>query len=59
MSWLRRRHEGAEDVAFMEELGLCRGEVSVDVATVNGSLVTSEGDCPQLPALLDQFYYPW
>jgi len=38
LSRLRRRHEGEEDVAFMEELGLCRGEVRVDVAVVNGSL---------------------
>ncbi len=38
LSRLRQRHEGEEDVAFMEELGLCRGEVRVDVAVVNGSL---------------------
>ena len=38
MSWLRRRHEGEEDVVFMEELGLCRGEVRVDVAVVNSAL---------------------
>ena len=35
---LSRRHEGEPDVAFIEELGLCRGQVFVDVAVVNGSL---------------------
>ena len=38
LSNLRQRHEGEADVAFMEELGLCRGEVRVDVAVVNGTL---------------------
>ena len=31
-------HAGDEDVALLEELGLCRGEVRVDVTVVNGSL---------------------
>jgi hypothetical protein len=35
---LRQRHEGDRDVALVEELGLCRGEVRVDVVVVNGSL---------------------
>lgn len=35
---LRQRHLGDAEVAFMEELGLCRGQVFVDVAVVNGLL---------------------
>ena len=35
---LRESHAGDADVALVEELGLCRGEVRVDVTLVNGSL---------------------
>jgi hypothetical protein len=35
---LRARHAKENDVAFVEELGLCRGQVFVDVAVVNGSI---------------------
>ncbi len=35
---LRARHSDENDVAFLEELGLCRGQVFVDVAVVNGSI---------------------
>lgn len=35
---LRDRHRREADVAFLEELGLCRGQVRVDVAVVNGLL---------------------
>ena len=35
---LREAHEHERDTAFIEELGLCRGQVRVDVAVVNGSL---------------------
>jgi len=35
---LRARHSGEADVAFLEEIGLCRGQVRVDVAVVNGSI---------------------
>lgn len=35
---LRALHADEEDVAVLEELGLCRGEVFVDVTLVNGSL---------------------
>ena len=38
LSLLRDAHAGAADVALLEELGLCRGEVRVDVTLVNGSL---------------------
>lgn len=35
---LRERHSKETSVAFLEELGLCRGQVRVDVAVVNGSI---------------------
>jgi hypothetical protein len=35
---LRESHAGEDDVALLEELGLCRGDVRVDVTLVNGSL---------------------
>jgi len=35
---LHQRHEDEPDVAFLEELGLCRGQVFVDVTVVNGAL---------------------
>lgn len=35
---LRESHAGNDDVALLEELGLCRGEVRVDVTLVNGTL---------------------
>ena len=35
---LRERHREEASVAFLEELGLCRGQVRVDVAVVNGSI---------------------
>jgi hypothetical protein len=35
---LRERHREETSVAFLEELGLCRGRVRVDVAVVNGSI---------------------
>lgn len=35
---LRKRHRDETSVAFLEELGLCRGRVRVDVAVVNGSI---------------------
>ncbi len=35
---LRERHRGDADVAVLEEVGLCRGQVFVDVAVVNGLL---------------------
>jgi hypothetical protein len=35
---LRRRHGAEKDVAFLEEVGLCRGKVFVDVAVVNGRI---------------------
>lgn len=38
MALLREAHVGDDDVALLEELGLCRGEVFVDVTLVNGSL---------------------
>ena len=38
LSILRESHAGDDDVALVEELGLCRGEVRVDVTLVNGTL---------------------
>jgi hypothetical protein len=38
LAFLRQSHATQEDVAVLEELGLCRGEVFVDVTLVNGSL---------------------
>ena len=35
---LRALHANEDDVALLEELGLCRGEVRIDVTVVNGSL---------------------
>ncbi len=35
---LRERHSDETNVAIFEELGLCRGQVRVDVAVVNGSI---------------------
>lgn len=35
---LHAAHANDDDVALLEELGLCRGEVRVDVTVVNGSL---------------------
>ena len=35
---LRQKHSNKSDVAFFEELGLCRGQVFVDVAVVNGTI---------------------
>lgn len=35
---LRATHARQEDTAYIEELGLCRGRVRVDVAVVNGIL---------------------
>lgn len=35
---LREEHAGNDDVALVEELGLCRGEVRVDVALVGSTL---------------------
>jgi len=35
---LHERHADEDDVAFLEELGLCRGQVFVDVTVVNGAL---------------------
>lgn len=35
---LRESHVNDDDVALLEELGLCRGDVRVDVTLVNGSL---------------------
>lgn len=38
LALLRESHAGDDDVALLEELGLCRGEVRVDVTLVNGTL---------------------
>lgn len=38
LTHLIEQHGGDTDTAFIEELGLCRGEVFVDVTVVNGSL---------------------
>lgn len=38
LALLRGAHRDDEDTAFIEELGLCRGRVRVDVAVVNGIL---------------------
>jgi len=38
MAVLREAHVGDEEFALLEEVGLCRGEVFVDVTLVNGSL---------------------
>ena len=38
LAMLREAHVGEQDVALVEELGLCRGGVFVDVTLVNGSL---------------------
>jgi hypothetical protein len=35
---LHQRHAAESDVAIVEELGLCRGQVFVDVTVVNGAL---------------------
>ena len=35
---LRELHFDESDVVFLEEVGLCRGQVRVDVAVVNGAL---------------------
>jgi hypothetical protein len=35
---LRQQHSHEIDVVFLEEVGLCRGQVFVDVAVVNGSI---------------------
>src|SRR4051812_12498776 len=35
---LRARYCGAIDTALVEELGMCRGQVRIDVAVVNGCL---------------------
>jgi hypothetical protein len=35
---LHRLHDDERDVVFLEELGLCRGQVFVDVTVVNGTL---------------------
>jgi hypothetical protein len=35
LAHLRNRHAGNTDTAFLEELGLCRGQVRIDVAVVN------------------------
>jgi hypothetical protein len=35
---LKAHHSKETNVAFLEELGLCRGQVRVDVAVVNGSI---------------------
>jgi hypothetical protein len=35
---LRKRHGHESNVVFLEELGLCRGQVRVDLAVVNGSI---------------------
>lgn len=35
---LRGEHAAESDTVFIEELGLCRGQVRVDLAVVNGSL---------------------
>src|SRR5262249_26817602 len=37
-SWLRLKHADESDTVLIEELGLCRGRVRVDVAVVNGLL---------------------
>lgn len=37
-SWLLRKHTAEVDTVIFEELGLCRGQVRVDVAVVNGLL---------------------
>lgn len=35
---LRDKHGGDADAVVVEELGMCRGQVRVDVALVNGAL---------------------
>jgi hypothetical protein len=37
LTHLRKRHAGNTDTAFLEELGLCRGQARIDVAVVNGT----------------------
>ena len=37
-SLLRSEHAGEEDSVFIEELGLCGGQVRIDLAVVNGRL---------------------
>ena len=38
LATLHESHASGDDVALLEELGLCRGKVRVDVTLVNGSL---------------------
>lgn len=38
LSDLGREYEGDPDTVIIEELGLCQGEVRVDIAVVNGSI---------------------
>jgi hypothetical protein len=38
LATLRASHAGDQDITLLEELGLCRGEVRVDVTLVNGAL---------------------
>jgi len=37
-SWLHKEHAHNSDTVLIEELGLCRGQVRVDLAVVNGQL---------------------
>jgi hypothetical protein len=36
--WLVRKHRGSDDTVLLEELGLCRGRVRLDMAVVNGRI---------------------
>ncbi len=35
-AWLRARHASEPDTVILDELGICRGQVRVDLAVVNG-----------------------
>jgi hypothetical protein len=57
---LRAEHAGEPDTAIVDELGICQGEVRVDLAVVNGSLngyeIKSERDClDRLPHQRDAY----
>ncbi len=36
--WLRARHEGDPETVILDELGICRGRVRIDLTVVNGLL---------------------
>jgi hypothetical protein len=35
-AWLRERHAGKPDTVILDELAICRGQVRIDLAVVNG-----------------------